>query len=130
MRAYPEILTPEERARLGLPADAEAMLRREPWPEAQARAEEIVSAWTGTMRPQAGEGGQRARCCEEADTEALAAADDIVAEIARVRAATLRGCSSRRSWLSWIRRARVALKATWRTPSRGRATLPSSLGSP
>jgi hypothetical protein len=91
-RTLHEILTPEERARLGLPADAEKIARNEPWPEAQARSDGIISAWDkyhADLERAREESGVDA--AEEAETEALNAVDDIRDEIARTRAHSLKG---------------------------------------
>ncbi len=91
-RAFYEVLTTEERARLGLPRDALEIQRLEPWPEAQARANEIISAWDqyhADVERAHEESGVEA--AEQAENKAMDEMDDIRDRIARTRAHTLKG---------------------------------------
>ncbi len=91
-RAFYELLTAEERTRLGLPTDALEIQRLEPWPEAQARADEIISAWDkyhADVERAHEESGVEA--AEQVENEAMDEMDDIRDRIAQTRAHTLKG---------------------------------------
>jgi hypothetical protein len=90
--ALVEILKPEERARLGIISDPYGGKRRDPGPETQARAKEIVSAWDkyhADMERAKEESGVEA--AQEAQDKALEEMDGIRNRIAQTRPRSLKG---------------------------------------
>jgi hypothetical protein len=128
-RALVEILTPKERARLGIISDPYGGKRRDPGPEAQARAKELVSAWDkyhADMERADEESGIDA--AQEAQDEALNAVDEIRDEIARTRANSPKGMLIKARLASIDRVNQSGLEHDLESVMSSRPSTPEALG--
>lgn len=103
MKSVEYAITEAERIRLNYPTDAHILVRSEPWPEAQARADEIVTAWdewqAGIARARQESGLETA---EEENTRLHRAEADLREEITRKPARTIEGIMLKARVYAWL----------------------------